>query len=143
MNLSHSLARIQRNSKHSSSNVNYISKIWTLKMILRRLPLCCPTFGMSLRSGLNLCISGLTDEPMEWFNNWEAFLDELHTNFGPYHRTGDTENKLTNLHMRDNQHVSDYLVCLFGLAICCSWGEPALRCRFLQGFTASDQGWTQ
>jgi Domain of unknown function (DUF4939) len=40
-------------------------------------------------------ISGLTDEPPEWFDNWEAFLDELHTNFGPYNETGDAKHKLT------------------------------------------------
>jgi hypothetical protein len=35
--------------------------------------------------------------------------------------------------MRDNQHVSDYLVHFSGLALCCSWGEPALRYRFYKG----------
>jgi Retrotransposon gag protein len=78
-------------------------------------------------------ISGLTDEPLEWFDNWEAFLDELHTNFGPYDETGDAEHELTNLRMRDNQRVSDYLVRFSGLALCCSWGEPALRYRFYEG----------
>jgi hypothetical protein len=34
-------------------------------------------------------ISRLTNEPPEWFDNWEAFLDELCTNFGPYNKTGD------------------------------------------------------
>jgi hypothetical protein len=33
-------------------------------------------------------IPRLTDEPPEWSDNWEAFLDELHTNFGPYDETG-------------------------------------------------------
>jgi Retrotransposon gag protein len=78
-------------------------------------------------------ISGLTDEPPEWFNNWEAFLDELRTNFGPYNETGDAEHELTNLCMRDNQRVSDYLVRFSGLALHCSWGEPALRYRFYGG----------
>jgi Retrotransposon gag protein len=55
-------------------------------------------------------ISGLTDEPPEWSDNWEAFLDELHTNFGPYNETGDAEHELTNLCMRDNQRISNYLV---------------------------------
>jgi Retrotransposon gag protein len=64
-------------------------------------------------------ISRLTDEPPEWFDNWEAFLDELHTNFRPYNETGDAEHELTNLHMRDNQRVSDYLVRFSGLALCC------------------------
>jgi Retrotransposon gag protein len=78
-------------------------------------------------------ISGLTDECPEWFDNWEAFLDELHTNFGPYNKTGDAEHELTNLRMRDNQHVSDYLVHFSGLALHCSWGELALRYRFYEG----------
>jgi Retrotransposon gag protein len=78
-------------------------------------------------------ISGLTDEPPEWFDNWEAFLDELCTNFRPYDKTGDAEHELTNLRMRDNQRVSDYLVRFSGLALHCSWGEPALRYRFYEG----------
>jgi Retrotransposon gag protein len=78
-------------------------------------------------------ISGLTDEPPEWFDNWEAFLDELYTNFGPYDKIGDAKHELTNLRMRDNQHVSDYLVCFSGLALHCSWGELALRYRFYEG----------
>jgi hypothetical protein len=78
-------------------------------------------------------ISGLTNEPPEWFDNWEAFLDELRTNFGPYNKTGDAKHKLTNLCMRDNQRVSDYLVHFSGLALRCSWEEPALRYRFYEG----------
>jgi Retrotransposon gag protein len=78
-------------------------------------------------------ISGLTDEPLEWFDNREAFLDELRTNFGPYDKTGNAEQKLTNLRMRDNQRVSDYLVRFSGLALRCSWEEPALRYRFYEG----------
>jgi Retrotransposon gag protein len=78
-------------------------------------------------------ISGLTDEPPEWFDNFEAFLDELHTNFGPYNKTGDAEHELTNLCMRDNQCISNYLVHFSRLALRCSWGELALRYRFYQG----------
>jgi Retrotransposon gag protein len=78
-------------------------------------------------------ISGLTNEPLKWFDNWEAFLDELRINFGPYDETGDAEHKLTNLRMRDGQRASDYLVHFSGLALRCSWGEPALRYRFYEG----------
>jgi Retrotransposon gag protein len=78
-------------------------------------------------------ISGLTNEPPEWFDNWKLFLDELRTNFGPYNKTGDAEHELTNLHMRDSQRASDYLVCFSGLALRCSWREPALRYRFYEG----------
>jgi Retrotransposon gag protein len=78
-------------------------------------------------------ISGLTNESLEWFDNWEAFLNELRTNFGPYDETGDAKHELTNLRMRDNQCASDYLVRFSRLALCCSWGEPALRYRFYKG----------
>jgi Retrotransposon gag protein len=78
-------------------------------------------------------ISGLADEPLEWFDNWEAFLDELRTNFRPYDKTGNAEHELISLRMRDNQHVSDYLVRFSRLALRCSWGEPALRYRFCKG----------
>jgi hypothetical protein len=37
------------------------------------------------------------------------------------------------MHMRDNQCTSDYLVCFSRLALCCSWGEPALKYRFYKG----------
>jgi hypothetical protein len=95
MNLSHSLAMIQRSSKHSSSNVNYISKTQTLRMTLRGLPLHCPIFGILLQEWFEPGISRLTNKPLEWFDNWEAFLDKLHTNFGPDDKTGDAKHKLT------------------------------------------------
>jgi hypothetical protein len=92
--------------------------------------------------------SGLTDEPPEWSNNWETFLDELCTNFGPYNETGDAKHELTNLRMRDNQLVSDYLVRFSRLALRCSWGELALR--FYEGLppwikdelSMSEKPWT-
>jgi Retrotransposon gag protein len=62
-------------------------------------------------------------------------LDELHTNFGPYNETGGAEHELTNLRMRDNQRLSDYLVRFSRLALHCSWGEPAVRYRFYEGLT--------
>jgi Retrotransposon gag protein len=78
-------------------------------------------------------ISKLTDEPPEWFDNWEAFLDELRTNFGPYNKIGDAKHELTNLHIRDNQRVSDYLVYFSRLALHYSWEELALRYGFYEG----------
>jgi hypothetical protein len=35
--------------------------------------------------------------------------------------------------MKNNQCASNYLVCFSGLAICCSWGKPALRYRSYEG----------
>jgi Retrotransposon gag protein len=62
-------------------------------------------------------ISGLTNEPLEWSDNWEAFLDKLCTNFRPYNETGNAKHELTNLCMRDNQRVSNYLVRFSGLVL--------------------------
>jgi Retrotransposon gag protein len=95
-------------------------------------------------------ISGLTNEPPKWFDNWEAFLDKLRNNFRPYNKTGDAEHELTNLRMRDGQRASDYLVCFSRLALRCSWGEPALRYRFYEGLpprikdelSKSEKPWT-
>jgi hypothetical protein len=72
-------------------------------------------------------------------------------NFVPtYDETGDAEHELTNLPMRDNQCVSDYLVRFSGLALHCSWGELALRYRFYKGLppwikdelSKSEKPWT-
>ena len=35
-----------------------------------------------------------------WLDNWEAFLDELHSNFGPFDETGNAKHESTNLCMR-------------------------------------------
>jgi hypothetical protein len=78
-------------------------------------------------------ISGLTERIPEWVDNWEAFLDELRVNFGPYDEIGDAKHDLTNLRMRDNQRASDYLVRFTSLAVRCPWGEAALRYRLYEG----------
>ena len=48
-------------------------------------------------------ISRLTNEPPVW-------LDELRSNFGPFDKTGNAKHELTNLCIKNNQHVTDYLV---------------------------------
>jgi hypothetical protein len=78
-------------------------------------------------------LSGLTEEPPEWLEDWDAFVDELQTNFGPYDESGDVENELVNLRMKDNHRITEYLVRFNSLAVRCSWGEAALRHRFYEG----------
>jgi hypothetical protein len=76
MNLSCSLEKIPRNSRLLFFNVNYISTTRTLIVILRRLPLHYPTFGMLLRNGLNLVFldllmslrNGLITGKLSWMN---------------------------------------------------------------------------
>ena len=78
-------------------------------------------------------ITGELDEVPDWINNWNLFIDELQTNFGPYDQVGDVERALVNLRMKDNQQISEYLVRFNSLSSQCQWGEPALRHHFYDG----------
>ena len=75
-------------------------------------------------------VSGLLPEPPLWLDNWEAFIQELQHNFGPFNEIGDAENELMNLHMKDNQWLSDYLVQFTALAVQCPWGAACLKYQF-------------
>ena len=55
-------------------------------------------------------ISGFTKEPPLWLENWDLFVEELQSNFGPFDKTTDVEHALMNLWMKDNQRISEYLV---------------------------------
>ena len=81
-------------------------------------------------------ISGLTDDYPEWLDNWDLFVDELQTNFGPFDESANVEHELTNLRMKDSQRISEYLVCFNSLAVRCPWGESALWYRFYEGLPA-------
>ena len=78
-------------------------------------------------------ISSLTDDYPEWLDNWDLFVDELQTNFGPFDKSTNVEDELTNLQMKDSQRISEYLVHFNSLAVCCLWGESALWYRFYEG----------
>ena len=78
-------------------------------------------------------ITGQTPEPPFWLDNWDAFIEELQSNFGPFDESADIEHELSILRMRDNQRISEYLVKFNSLAVRSSWGESALRFRFYDG----------
>ena len=78
-------------------------------------------------------LSGLIEEPPTWLEDWDAFVEELQTNFSPYDESGDIESELVNLRMKDSQRISEYLVWFNSLAARCSWGESTLRHRFYDG----------
>ena len=80
-----------------------------------------------------LGISGLTSEPPVWLSNWDAFVEELCHNFGPFDEQGDAETELMNLYMKDGQQVSDYLIQFLALSLWCAWGESPLKFRFYEG----------
>ena len=78
-------------------------------------------------------ISGELDKIPDWIDNWNLFVDELQTNFGPFDEVGDVEHELVNLHMKSNQCISEYLVWFNSLSSQCQWGEPTLRHHFYNG----------
>jgi hypothetical protein len=77
--------------------------------------------------------SGLTSEDPDWLYDWDIFAKELQTNFGPYDLVGDAETALSNLKMKDNQRISEYMVQFNNLVARCNWGDPALRYQFYSG----------
>ena len=78
-------------------------------------------------------IYSLASEPPVWLSNWDAFVEELRHNFGPFDKQGDAETELMNLYMKDGQRVFDYLVQFSALSLRCAWGESPLKFRFYEG----------
>ena len=78
-------------------------------------------------------ISGETEVIPNWIDDWDLFVKELQTNFGPYDKVGDVEQELVNLRMKDNQQISEYLVRFNSLSSQSEWGEPALKHHFYDG----------
>jgi len=71
---------------------------------------CCITFVISYLQDVALewfepGLSGLTEEPPTWLEDWDAFIEELQTNFRHYNKYGDVESKLVNLWMKDSQRT--------------------------------------
>jgi hypothetical protein len=71
-------------------------------------------------------LSRITEEEPNWLNNWDAFVEELKMNFGPYDQIGDTENSPVSLKMKDSQLITDYIAQFNNLSACCNWGDAAL-----------------
>jgi hypothetical protein len=68
-----------------------------------------------------------------WYNDWDVFVGELRTNFGPHDAVGDAENAIGRLRMKDSARITSYIVEFNSLAILLSWGDAALRHRFYEG----------
>src|SRR6266446_2479827 len=45
-----------------------------------------------------------------WMNDYQEFVKELQTNFGPYDPVGDTEVQLMTLEMKDGHRINKYVV---------------------------------
>ena len=81
-------------------------------------------------------LSGVSEDDMDWLEDWDAFVDILETQFGPYDAVGDAENDIMTLKMRDNQRISEFIVKFNSLQTRLDWGDSALRHRFYLGLPA-------
>jgi hypothetical protein len=69
-----------------------------------------------------------------WVDNYEAFVFELESNFGPYDPEGEAEDRLDELTMGENQRITKYLVEFNRYASQVrGYGMGALRRRFYKG----------
>ena len=68
-----------------------------------------------------------SDTGPNWLSNWSAFVQVLHTQFGPIDPTADAKDGLDNLKMHDNHHIVKYNVDFNHLAICTGWDNSVLQ----------------
>jgi Domain of unknown function (DUF4939) len=69
----------------------------------------------------------------EWLEDWPTFLQSLRLYFGPIDPTGDAEDSIDNLKMRENQRIVKYDVEFNRLAIRTGWNNTVLRHRYYSG----------
>ncbi|CDO69551.1 hypothetical protein BN946_scf185038.g2 [Trametes cinnabarina] len=97
------------------------------------------TYAISFLKGTALqwfepyLLEGATDNPPLFISSYEAFQDELRTNFGPYDTSGAAEHELMNLRMTENQRIAKYITQFTRLATQVRWGNAPLRYRFYDG----------
>ena len=72
--------------------------------------------------------------PPLFMTDYEAFCEELKTNFGPSDPVRDAESKLRMLSMKSDQRIAKYVMDFNRLATQVLWGENALQYQFYTGF---------
>jgi len=69
-----------------------------------------------------------------WMTDWEEFVIELQTTFGPHDPVADTEHQLDHLHMKENHRANRYVVDFNRIASqIWGYGDGALRHHFSTG----------
>jgi hypothetical protein len=74
-----------------------------------------------------------SDEEELWMSDWDEFVRQLKTNFGPADPVGDAEEGLDALRMRDGQRIAKYNVEFNRLAAVAKWGDAPLRHAYYKG----------
>ena len=67
-----------------------------------------------------------SDEVHDWMDDWSAFVQNLHIQFGPIDPTANTEDGIDNLKMQENQHIVKYNVEFNCLVIHTGWDDSVL-----------------
>jgi len=99
------------------------------------------TFAQSYLKGmalewfeLDLLNSGNPRACPIWMDNYQQFVQELKSNFGPHDPVGDAEHQLDNLSMKDGQKINKYVVEFNHLAgQVRGYGDGTLRHIFYSG----------
>src|SRR6202045_4191372 len=69
----------------------------------------------------------------DWLEDWDLFLRELKTNFGPFDLTRDAEAEIDHLRMKDSHCVTKYNVEFNRLSARLHGDEAALRHNYYRG----------
>ena len=109
-----------------------------------------PHLYQTLESQINFVVSYLQGMALDYFQpdilanantawrwDWEYFKDTLETNFGTIDPTGDAEDQIGLLKMKDNQKIVKYNVKFQQRASKLEdWGDKALRHHYYKGLPA-------
>ncbi|EEB88862.1 hypothetical protein MPER_13117 [Moniliophthora perniciosa FA553] len=68
-----------------------------------------------------------------WMQSYAAFLQELWDNFGPRNTRAEAEQALSNLRMRDNDHIRTYDLKFQDIVVELDWGENAYTFQYYRG----------
>jgi hypothetical protein len=94
------------------------------------------TFALTLLRGTALEFFEpmlMSNEPLEWENDWSEFLRVLRSQFGPLDPTADAEDNIDNLKMKEGQRILKYNIEFTRLAIQTGWDDSVLRHRYYSG----------
>ena len=94
------------------------------------------TFALTLLRGTALEFFEpmlMSNEPLEWENDWSEFLRVLRSQFGPIDPTADAEDNIDNLKMKEGQRILKYNIEFTRLATQTGWDDSVLRHRYYSG----------
>ena len=71
-----------------------------------------------------LFLTGIME--LTWLSSWGVFVNQLQISFGLHDPIRDAKAKLEHLHLKENQHITKYMINFARLFTQCEWGEVTL-----------------